>query len=217
MDQVVDLSYHHPDDVPHRPGHAASRRAGHRRGQPGRARRLRRPGMTDPTLGERLQAVTVPILVVWGESRPDGRPRLRPGLRRRHPRRPVRLLPARATSRSSRPPASCSRRSADAGTRARAQRRSSSQRASLGQTLTASRASARRGPGTSPARMIGEAPVIQGDQFGQDLGAQAAARAGDRVDPRAGRVIAVAAGARAAPRPGGSRSTSRARAAPVRV
>ncbi len=44
MDQVFELSFHNPGPYPHRPGHAASRRAGRRRGQPGRPLRLRRPG-----------------------------------------------------------------------------------------------------------------------------------------------------------------------------
>lgn len=47
------------------------------------------PAMADPTLRDRLSAITVPTLVLWGRGRPGRRSRLQPRLRRRHPRRPL--------------------------------------------------------------------------------------------------------------------------------
>jgi pimeloyl-ACP methyl ester carboxylesterase len=127
MDQVFELSFHNP--APFRIDPATLSPAAQAIAAGNRAALAAYAGtaMTDPTLEGRLHDVAVPTLVVWGDS--------------------DRMVdPA---------PASCLRRSADAGSRGGAQRCSSSQRASLGQTLTASRASVIREPGTLLAPMMG--------------------------------------------------------------
>ena len=64
----------------------------------------------------------------------------------------------------------------------------------------------------------GEAPVVEGDQFGEDLGAQLPAVAGDGVDPQPDAVvIAVSVVGRAGCWLSGWRSTSLGRAVPVRA
>lgn len=69
MSQVADLSYHHPDafriDFSKLPPAQEAAMAGNRATL---AVYAGTPSMVDPTLRTRLGAVTVPVLVVWGES-----------------------------------------------------------------------------------------------------------------------------------------------------
>jgi pimeloyl-ACP methyl ester carboxylesterase len=69
MDQVADLSYHHPDafrlDVSKMPPAQQAAMAGNRATL---AVYAGTPSMVDPTLRPRLGDVTVPVLVLWGES-----------------------------------------------------------------------------------------------------------------------------------------------------
>ena len=69
MDQVAELSYHDPDafriDVSTMPPAQAAAMAGNRAALTVYGGE---PSMTDPTLAGRLGAVTVPVLVIWGES-----------------------------------------------------------------------------------------------------------------------------------------------------
>jgi pimeloyl-ACP methyl ester carboxylesterase len=68
MDQVADLSFYHPDafrlDVDHMPEAQKAIMAQNRAALETYAGRA----MTDPGLADRLAAVTVPVLVVWGEA-----------------------------------------------------------------------------------------------------------------------------------------------------
>ena len=69
MDQVAELSYHHPDpfriDVSRMPPAQQAAMAGNRAAL---AVYGGTPSMVDPTLRQRLGAVSVPALVLWGES-----------------------------------------------------------------------------------------------------------------------------------------------------
>jgi len=69
MDQVAELSYHHPDpfriDVSRMPPAQQAAMAGNRATL---AVYGGTPSMVDPTLRGRLKAISVPALVLWGES-----------------------------------------------------------------------------------------------------------------------------------------------------
>jgi pimeloyl-ACP methyl ester carboxylesterase len=68
MDQVTDLSYYRPDafrlDVDHLPEQQKAMMAANRATLEAYAGRA----MTDPSLLGRLPAVTIPVLVIWGEA-----------------------------------------------------------------------------------------------------------------------------------------------------
>ncbi|HVS49574.1 MAG TPA: alpha/beta hydrolase [Candidatus Dormibacteraeota bacterium] len=69
MDQVAELSYHDPDsfriDISAMPPAQQAIMAGNRAAL---AVYSRPPSMVDPTLSERLKAVSAPALVLWGDS-----------------------------------------------------------------------------------------------------------------------------------------------------
>jgi pimeloyl-ACP methyl ester carboxylesterase len=69
MDQVAELSYHHPDpfriDVSQMPPAQRAVMAGNRAAL---AVYGGTPSMADPTLRQRLKAVHIPAIVLWGES-----------------------------------------------------------------------------------------------------------------------------------------------------